>query len=542
MKKSVVLILLLLIFPIISAVEFDMKTNFSQGETLMAKVSGYFLEPILKENIFFYRGHVRIPMEYDTTKIEDEFYIYALLSGKNPDNYSIVIKNIKYMKGSQVSEEELTKNFSITENTADFSINPGFVITKDNFFIEVQNLQDYKITIQIKTSTKNATSEEGGFFASLFGNEEESEEGNSITLMSGEIKKINFEIENIKQPMFKLIELSTENLKYEIPVYVFIEEASEKKEREFKFEPSELNISMPTESKTTRIIYLYNTGQETLENISLSVSDSLKSYINLSIEQIEELEANSNIKIEFYIFSEEEGEVEGHIKAKTENETLLTYSAIFLNFLKDYTPLDEDDEILITKTCSEQGGKVCGSGEECSISNIETSDELKCCLGTCEKIEKSSAGKIIGWVIFILVAGFLIWFFMKKYKGAKKPIDLLKISKGKQSASSNFLKTNKNKKIITPVIRTVEKPIRRIINKPVIRIVEKPVIREVVKKVFIEKPKESIPKYTGSSNAKTYHKTSCRFSKLIRDKYKVSKNDIEYFQKQGYKPCKVCLK
>jgi len=523
-----------------SAVEFEMKTNFSQGETLMAKVSGYFLEPILKENIFFYRGHVRIPMEYDVAKIDKEFYIYALLTGKNPDNYSIVIKNARYMKGSRVSEEDIAKNFSIIENTTDFSINPGFIITKSDYFIEVQNLQDYKITIQIKTAIKNETSEKKGFFDSLLGIGED-EEGNSTTLMSGEIKKINFELEDIEQPTSKIIQLSTENLTYVIPVYIFIKEVSEKKERGFKLEPSELNISMPTNSNTTRIIYLYNTGQETLTNISLSMPDSLKSYISLSVNEIEELEENNSIKIELYIFSEEEGGIQGNIKAKTGDETLLTYSAISLNFLKDYVPLDEDDEIFITKPCSEWNGTICGKDEECE-GKIKGAKDGNCCFGTCKKIEESSIGKIIGWIVILVVAGFLIWFFKKRYKGAKKPIDLLKIAKGKQSGSFNPLKINKNKKIRNPVIGVVGKPIRQSINRPVVKIVEKPVVREVVKKVFIEKPKEAIPEYTGSSNAKTYHKTSCKFSKLIDNKYKVSKNEQEYFQKQGYKPCKVCLK
>ena len=157
MKKGAIFILILLLVPIMSAIEFDMGTNLSRGETLTARVSGYFLEPILKENIFFYRGHVRIPMEYDVAKIDKRFYIYADLSDKTPNNYSLVIKNVRYMKGSQVSEEEITKDFSISEDTADFSINPGFVITKSDYFIEVQNLQDYQITIQIKTSTKNIT-------------------------------------------------------------------------------------------------------------------------------------------------------------------------------------------------------------------------------------------------------------------------------------------------------------------------------------------------------------------------------------------------
>jgi len=414
MKKSrIILLILLLIFPIISAVEFDMKTNFSQGETLMAKVSGYFLEPILKEDIFFYRGHVRISVDPYVAEIDDEFYIYAKLLDKAPNNYSIAIKNLKYMKGSQISEEDLVKNFSITEDIADFSIDPGFIVTEDDFFIEVQNLQDYKISMEIK----NISEEYFIYQESL------------ITLKSGEIKKIDFKLKNVTQPTLSIIGLSTENLKYEIPVYIsagIIEQ--EKRQRGFKFEPSELNISLSTNSNTTRIIYLYNTGEETLENISLSISNSLKPYLSLSIKEIGELEENSSIKIELYLFSRKEKSIEGQIKAQT-SQDFYTYSAIFLNFLKDYVPLD--NETRITKTCSEFGGQICNETAECDGESVYTKDGV-CCLGSCKEIEKSSAGKIIGWVIVIAVAGFLIWFFKKKYRKAKKPIDLLKIAKGKK--------------------------------------------------------------------------------------------------------------
>jgi len=147
MKKFITLFLILSLLPIISAVEFDMKTEFSMGETLIAKVSGNFLEPVLKEDIFFYRGHVKIPMQFDVAKIHDNFYIYAQLLDKYPANYSIVIKNAMYMEAGKINEQDIVKNFSIINSTADFSINPGFIITQQDFFIKVQNLQDSKITI-----------------------------------------------------------------------------------------------------------------------------------------------------------------------------------------------------------------------------------------------------------------------------------------------------------------------------------------------------------------------------------------------------------
>jgi len=96
------------------------------------------------------------------------------------------------------------------------------------------------------------------------------------------------------------------------------------------------------------------------------------------------------------------------------------------------------------------------------------------------------------------------------------------------------------KPIIREVIKEVEKPIIH----EVIKKVEKPIIREVIRNIFVETPRKklNIPayKYRGSSATKTYHKTSCRLSKLIKNKYKISRNDIAYFKKNKFKPCKVC--
>jgi len=416
-----------MLFPLASAVEFDMKSNFSQGETLMAKLSGNFIESIFKKNIFFYRGHVPTALNYDVAKIDYDYYIYAQLSNKNPENYSIVIEDVKYYKGSQISEDNLVKNFSITDNIADFSIKPGFVITNDDFFIEVQNLQDYKLDIQIRTETILPSNESsGGFFASLFGGNisDNQEEETLVTLKSGEIKKINFKIENIEQTTLKTIELSTDNLKYEIPIYVFVDELpQEHKGRDFKFDVSELNFSMSTNSNITKIIYLFNTGEENLENISLIISNSLKPYVFSSIENIDDLEEDKQIKIELYFESgDEEGRVEGQIKAKESSgdEDIYTYLAVFLSMVEDYIPLDdeEDGDIITTKTCSEMGGVICGHDQKCESEEVNAKDD-KCCLTECYEIGSDTLGKMIGWLIIIGIIVFLIWFFKFKYKKAK---------------------------------------------------------------------------------------------------------------------------
>jgi len=135
MKRSVI-ILLILFLPVLSAVSMEMKTEFDQGETFMAKVSANFFEPITKEDISFYREHVRQPMSAYVVKINNDFYIYAQLFGKPQNNYSITIENVQYIEGGLNIKEDLTKNFSITNNKADFSIEPGLVYTNEAFLLK----------------------------------------------------------------------------------------------------------------------------------------------------------------------------------------------------------------------------------------------------------------------------------------------------------------------------------------------------------------------------------------------------------------------
>ena len=403
MRLIISLVILLLVFPIISSIEFDIKSEFKQGETLIAKVSGNFIKPILKENIFFYRGHVRTPIEYDVAKINNEFYIYALLPVTS-NNYSISIEDVEYMEGRDVSDKDIVRNFSIKNETSDFSINPGFIIAKEDFSLEVQNLQDEKINIKSNINE------------------------DVTTLISGESKKIYFKSEDVEQN--KLIELSSDNLVYEIPIYTLLNKTIDKN-KNFKFDQSELNIQMSLSSEKTQIIYLSNTGKETLEDISLSVLDPLEQYVSLSAIEIDELKEDSSIKIELTISSDnEEKQIVGQITAKESSgyNTIYSYLTINLDFLKDYVPIDEEIQTT-SQTCSEISGKICDS--ECTGETKYAKDGI-CCLGQCKEVKESSTGKIIGWIIVLLIIGFVYWFFKNKYRGTKKDINLLKIAKGKR--------------------------------------------------------------------------------------------------------------
>ena len=413
----ILVFLFLFLFPVLSAVEIDMKTDFSQGETLMAKVSGNFFEAISEEDISFFRGHVKTSIVPSVTKIDNDFYIYAQLFGKEPNNYSIVIEDARYFQFSKIIEKDIVKNFSINENFADFSVDKGFIITDGSFSLNVKNLIDDKITINIEMNDSYL----GGV----------SPKKNSVTLRVGETMKIDFEVENSNGSSLNIIKLSTENLEYQIPVYFFSTlEKEDKGKKRLTFEQSVIELTMATDSEAEGIIYLKNTGDAVLENISLILSDSLIPYVSLSLYEIDELNENSSKKIYVSFFSDdEEREIEGQITAISEE--FFAYTSVFLTFLPDYIPLDgEENKTRTFQSCNELGGIICTENQECFGESGHATDGV-CCLGSCNEIQKSSTGKIIGWTIIFVIIIVLIMFYLKKYKGAERVVDLLKIGRRK---------------------------------------------------------------------------------------------------------------
>ena len=248
MKKKLFFCLVILIFllPIFSAVEINMNSNFSKGETFLAKVSGNFLEPLYKEDIFFYRqGHIKVPMEYNILQIDNDYYIYALLTNKLADDYTFSIEGATYMQGDRVSQDKITKNFVILNKTADFSVNPGFILTATDFVIKIQNLQNKNISVRIFLNSTNL------FVENLH--------SNILNLKPDEIVEVKFGLGN--ETLFKPIIFSTENQSYSLPVYAFVPIYEKKNFQEIQqTEQIEKNIEIINKSSVNK----------TKENVNIS--------------------------------------------------------------------------------------------------------------------------------------------------------------------------------------------------------------------------------------------------------------------------------
>ena len=443
MKKLFVLIALLLSLSFTSALSLEMKDSFNQDELLMAKISGDIVQPPLKENIFLYRGHVRTAIDARIGKIGNDYYLFASLSGKSPENYTLVVENVQYMRGSSALTENLEKNFTLTENLTDFSLNKGFVITKANFDVELYNFLDDNLDLEMQITT--LVGEKGGI-----ANYQEDEE-NEIVLRPGS-KTINFEIKDITEPTIKIINISSvekttepglfgsstktmQKTSYSIPVYIYVDDTSE----QTKYYAFDIfcqdceDIKLPVGGDTTKLIYIYNQGTGTLTDIKLTLSESFEPYIHLSEKSFGQILPNSNANLNMSILAGAEKAISGKLFVETA-QGVSNSIPIKIDVKQGYEEQEETPVLQSTKTCAELQGKICKKDiEECKESTKETilGKDGKCCFGTCVKKSKGSLPKIIGWSLVIIMIAIGAWFFLKKYRGVKSPINLLEQSKPK---------------------------------------------------------------------------------------------------------------
>lgn len=399
-KKGIFFLLfLLLLFPLTSAVSFDMKANYSQGETLIAKISGNFLQPVQTSDVYFYRDvYLRIPMQYDVAKLGNDYYLYAQLSDKIPGNYSIVIKNVQHTEFTNTTNADILQNFSITSDRADFSVTPGFISPSANFSVTVQNLKDSSISVAVLVNTQ----------------------GNQFSIPASQTKQIPFSFSSF-QNQLSIIEFSEGNTKYDVPVFVSLAQGGgTSQQKGFAFEPGLMTLSIGTAQTSTRTIYLKNIGQETLNNIALSVSDSLKNYIILSTTSVTELKNGSSVPITFSISSQDSAmQLSGDIIASISSMSLLADFQISLNYLENYTSPANQSQIV--ETCASINGKKCDSSknEVCQGFTADSNEGI-CCVGECA-VQGGGSGSTVVVVIIVIVLVAIVFFLIRKArKGARE--------------------------------------------------------------------------------------------------------------------------
>ena len=387
MKRRLIslFVFLTLALPFISAIDISMPTNVPQGQTVIASVQGNFLDAISKSNIHFYRNYVETSFDYDVARIGDTYYIYFQTLNKPQNNYSINISGVRYYVGSQISSETISKSFTINSEQADFYVNKGFVQTYGNFSITLQNLNPSSITVTIQTKVDSGS--DYGFFDFLFKSNPVPAD-QTISLYSGEIQDVDVNLGSINETTIRTVTFSTNNTKYDIPVYVIFQTSS--------------NNTISGNNTTTNSSAAGNNSNTLVNETKNETSGGSFWDIFKKPNKTETSENNSSSNITVII-----------------NQTTNTTSLVV-----NGTTVANNTAL---KTCAEIKGDICTANEEvCDGTTVTAKDNL-CCIGTCTAKPKSNTGKIIGWSIIGLIVILLIIFKMKLSKTRRKKVDLLKV-------------------------------------------------------------------------------------------------------------------
>ena len=195
-KETLVsLLLILLLIPTILAIDISLsKTNYQPQETLQAEITGNFIS-LTSANILIYKQEAvhSTPVISDLTKQGDIYYFYAILPNQE-GNFSLKIESSQYTESGQTKTDTITKDFIIKKtNESALSINPGFVITSEDFSIKIKSLnnnQDVSAKLESTQEEKNI---------SLI---QDSEKTISFSISAAESIRTNLKINDYNIPVF----------------------------------------------------------------------------------------------------------------------------------------------------------------------------------------------------------------------------------------------------------------------------------------------------------------------------------------------------
>jgi len=400
MKKSVLIsIFLIFLMPLVLAVDITpSKESYQPGELFQVEITGNFIS-LNKDNIFIYQGDKAHsdPVIKGLTRQDNIYYFYALLP-KQTGNYSVRIQDTRYIDRGKIISDPVSKDFIIElKNTSDLYINPGFVIPKEDFSINVKSLY--------KNPTITATLEGTG-------------ESKTIELLEEEEEELKFKLPNL--PPQKLI-LSIAD--YKIPIFL-VKKFEQELIKRLEFLPFKLEGKVIENEDYSFNILLRNDGNQNVTNISFSSELDLTinpDFINL-IKPGNSILLNITIRV-----PEVEGNLlEGNIDSEFEGNKMSIPVRL------EITENEEEVEIEEIIAPSEQLacefiGVLCIDDETCDADTI-ASLEGPCCTGECIIEKKGGISTIIAIIIFIIilgVIGYLIYRIRKK-KNIKSPEELLK--------------------------------------------------------------------------------------------------------------------
>ena len=422
MKKLVLIsILIISLLSLASAVEIRLtKEIYSPNELLQAEIYGNFIDGIELKNIYFYRER-NIPVIYDISKSEGKYLLYALLPSKE-GNYTLKIKNTRYETDTGTSTEDIIKEFKVqTGNETTLTINPGFLITREDFHIQVEASENIEVEVEFL------------------------EEKQTISLTQNKEEKIYFSIEGVENYTETNIKIND----YLIPVFIFPKNTQivvTSETSKFRFNPLEIDATILEDESYFFQVSIVNFGRNNINIIKLSSNLSDKLNIEIVPDFISEIEAGKEKFVNLTLSPEKDGTFLGTIFADSENLSAELEVNIEVTLNKSDVGY-EWPAFTGDGTCAEAEGRVCPVEEKCSVP-LELATDGYCCKGECIARDTGSGSWVYGVVIIIVVIlGVLVLaLFMRKKQ--RKSINILK------QRQENYEKRMKGEEVRGKLART----------------------------------------------------------------------------------------
>lgn len=425
-KQAISLVLLILVLsPVISAIELTIsKDSYQPQEIFQAEFNGNFLDTLQVENINFYKQDIprSIPLFLDLTKQGENYYLYAILPNQE-GNFSIQIEGVRYTELGEIKTESIIKNFTIARtNESALKIEPGFIVTSDNFSIKLTSLYGNIDSLSLKL--------------------EATKETKNVSLIEGIEKKVDFYVPKQDGKTNLKIILSTKTsgggwfsrgttteTGYNIPIFVFskpqINETAVLPNKRIDFNPSQIKGALTAGTNFLSKIVLENIGNETVTNLDFS---SDLTFVTIKPNAIDSLRAGQKVtlNVSIPIDKKTKTNISGKIIASFDSQT--KEIPVFFEIITKQEEVNlSGTGITETLSCSEIGALCDYDADETCDGETTTSLEGQCCLGSCKEVSKSRIGLLFGILIVVVVVlalGYL-YFKAKRKQKPKSTEDIL---------------------------------------------------------------------------------------------------------------------
>ena len=408
MKKSVAILLTILILPTILALEvIPSKDSYQPEELFQAQITGNFLT-LTENNVFIYKdGKVHPePTLKGLTKQNNIYYFYAVLPSLEGD-YSFRIENAEYLERGKIKTDPINLHINASfKDESDLYINPGFIIANNDLSLKVKSLFGNTDI----TATFELTGEE-----------------KILSVIEQTEETLNFNLPEAPPQQSKIIINN-----YEIPVFLIKD--FNPQTRNLEFLPHIIEGTIIPNNEYEFSVLIRNPTTSNLENIELTSDLNTIFTPNL----IELLEPNQTIFVNLTITIEEADEpISSNIIATSNNdqfllpvEFLLTNNKTEVEVVDATTPPEPTNSGsgsgLGSLSCA-QLGEICTGNQACSGDTVE-SVEGSCCIGICEEEESSLGSTLTGIALILILIGLIFYVYRKakKNKAAKSSGDVLK--------------------------------------------------------------------------------------------------------------------